>query len=196
MLVLALAAVSAMSSASLSEGQQAQLMQRFIGRVRNDVIVRIEVDVSPEGDPLACRMLEFHGDERGPEQICPAIERRRFRSGTGPDGTPQHVRLEMEIAVGRYQGTSFQRPFIALQTPSLPDGDERTDIFVNAFFDASGSLLACEGRDANAPQNFVEAACGELGRHEVRTFSGEDGNSVPYLQTVRVAFVAGPSQGV
>ncbi len=188
MITFAFIAATALSAPTMSEVQQQRLMERFLRSASRDVIVRIEVDVTPEGRTANCRLLEYHGDERASRQICPAMERARFEPATGTDGIEQHGRLELEIATGQYQGSTFNRADITLAVAALPGGEERADVFVRAMFDAQGEVVACEANDLDAIPALVDAACGEVVQLEARSFLDAEGEAVPFVQSIRVAF--------
>jgi hypothetical protein len=149
-----------------------------------------EVFIAPDGWVEDCRTLRSDYSAENNSRVCDALlQFKAQRAAQGPDGKPIHA----AAVVARQRGGS-EAPWpadVEVEVATLPRGaNGRKSVGLAVLVDQYGQMKECQASDGSADA-YARVACEQAGGLRFAVRKNRHGLAVPYLQQVKVDFVAG-----
>lgn len=155
-----------------------------------DGIAVVRLFVAPDRKVEDCRVLSHDVPDADKDRVCAdLIGKRASKPASGPDGMAAYGTMTYLVAdsgvVSKTDENSLPLDFV-LDVQSLPGGARSKAVSVNVMLDQAGKVTHCEG--SNVSDGYTKAACASLQEQALEARRSRDGQPVPYVENITVAF--------
>ena len=165
----------------------------------------VDMKVEPGGRVYECTLVASVGDESLLKRLCPTLQRKKTTGATNSAGQPSYGLLRTYVSLQSWGDPNAPPPQTAapdyeLVVNTLPASAENG--LLEIHFDCEVSLegvvvrcdLASKPDNAPPPANYFDVAERQVVGSTLPPMTNRDGQPVPYVREVTVAFtLAGSS---
>jgi TonB family protein len=166
-------------SRALSDGQSAAAL--------------MDVDIDPQGQVTACRIVATYGNKSLGESIC-GLRKKVDLTPATIDGKPAYGSLRTFATFfipGEKEGREVSRiqpvADVEFTVKTLPDGQESLRLPLKLLIAPDGALSECKGSDDKHP-TFVGAACGQIAKVKFQPLKDAAGVPVQHVRGFTAEF--------